>query len=303
MVTADVCVIYNPASGKGRGARRLDRLRRVLGARADFRPTREPGQGEELALRAAAEGFATVAAAGGDGTVHEVANGLVRAARPGVALAVVPVGSANDYAYSLGLGAEWWLRPDPKIGRRHVDVGVACAGMRSRYFVNGLGLGFNGAVTRESRRIKRLQGLALYGLALLRVLCFHYHRPVMTVEIDGQPGRTGPTLALSLALGRREGKFIVAPDAVLDDGLFDVIHAGDLSRLGAAALLPGLFRGKLPPHPALWTGRCREVTVRAESPLIVHVDGEFLCLPEEGFRELKVSLLPGALEVFARLPA
>lgn len=302
MATADVCVIYNPASGKGRGARRLERLRRVLGPRSEFWPTGGPGQGEELAFRAAEAGFATVAAAGGDGTAHEVANGVVRADRPDVTLAILPVGSANDYAHSLGLTADWWAHPDPGIVRRRVDVGVVRSPGRSRYFVNGLGLGFNGAVTRESRGIRHLQGLVLYGCALLRALCFHYDRPVLTVEIDDLPARTGPTLALSLAIGRREGNFVVAPDAVLDDGLFDYLYVGDLSRQASLTLLPGLFRGNLGGHPALQRGRCKHVVVRGRSPLIVHTDGELFCLPEDGIRELEVGLLPGALSVFARSP-
>ncbi len=303
MATADVCVIYNPVSGKGRGALRLEKLRRALGSRAEFWPTQTPGQAEELALRAAALGFATVAAAGGDGTVHEVANGLVRANQPDVTLAVLPIGSANDYAHSLGLDANWWVRPDPAIGRRKLDVGVVRSGNRSRYFVNGLGLGFNGAVTWEARRIRHLQGLVLYGCALLRALCFHYNRPALTVRMDGDNARTGPTLALSLAIGRREGNFVVAPNAVLDDGLFDYLLVGNLSRRASLSLLPGLFSGSLGGHPALCKGRCKRVVVRGESPLIVHVDGEFFCLPEDGIREMEVDLLPGALRVFARLPS
>src|SRR5581483_1700218 len=118
MGQADVCVIYNPMSGKGRGARRLEKLRRTLGTRAEFWPTDEPGQAEELARRAAAAGFAVVAAAGGDGTVHEVANGLLRAQTSDVTLAVLPTGSANDYAHSLGLDVNWWSRRDASIGRR-----------------------------------------------------------------------------------------------------------------------------------------------------------------------------------------
>src|SRR5262249_12236036 len=142
----DVCVIFNPASGKGRGRARLESLSRVLGGRAEFRPTSRPGDGEALAFDAAMSGFTTVIAAGGDGTVHEVANGLLRAGPTDAVLAVVPVGSANDYAYSLGLDTGWWQRRDPSVGVRAVDVGVVRSGERSRYFINGLGLGFNGAV-------------------------------------------------------------------------------------------------------------------------------------------------------------
>src|SRR5207248_2866580 len=108
-----------------------------LGRRAEFWPTRHAGHARTLAAEAAEAGFAAVAAAGGDGTVHEVANGLLRAKREAV-LAVVPVGSANDYAHALGLGADWWLRPDPAVGVRRVDVGVVrSAGGREQFFVNG----------------------------------------------------------------------------------------------------------------------------------------------------------------------
>jgi diacylglycerol kinase family enzyme len=298
----DVCVIYNPASGKGRGRLRLERLRCVLGGRAEFRPTRRPGDGEELALEAAGDGFATVVAAGGDGTVHEVANGLLRSARPDVTLAVVPVGSANDYAHSLGLDAGWWQRRDPVVGVRAVDVGVVRSGARSRYFVNGLGLGFNGAVTLESRRIKRLQGLALYGLALLRALWYHFRCPTMRVRLDSGPERVGPTFALTLALGRREGNFVVAPNAALDDGLFDYLYVGGLTRWQAMRLLPALALGRLPAdHPVLSMGRCRRAALTSAAPLIVHTDGEFFSRPEDDVRELEVELLPSRLRVFNKL--
>src|SRR5579885_3036136 len=115
MSPAKICVIYNPASGRGRSASRLEELRRAWAERATFWPTAAPGQAEELALQAADSGFATVAAAGGDGTVHEVVNGLLRAQRPEVVLAVLPTGSANDYACSLGLDPRWWQRDDPAI--------------------------------------------------------------------------------------------------------------------------------------------------------------------------------------------
>src|SRR5262245_50215296 len=98
---AEICVIFNPAAGRGKGAQALGRLRRVLGRRAEFWPTERAGHARELATRAAEAGFAIVAAAGGDGTVHEVANGLLLAKAADAILAVLPAGSANDYAHSL----------------------------------------------------------------------------------------------------------------------------------------------------------------------------------------------------------
>jgi diacylglycerol kinase (ATP) len=226
MSDTGTCVIFNPTAGRGRARHRLESLRRFLGGKADFRPTRYPRHGEELARQAAIEGFPRVAAAGGDGTVHDVANGLLRSGRSDVTLVVYPIGSANDYAHSLGLGPEWWRNSHLETTVRRLDVGRAMrADGRDQYFVNGLGLGFNGAVTLESRRVLGLQGVPLYTVALLRALYYHYNYPSMTLEVDGQTWRT-PTLALTLALGRREGNFVLAPDAKLDDGLFDYVHAG-----------------------------------------------------------------------------
>jgi diacylglycerol kinase family enzyme len=140
-------------------------------------------------------------------------------------------------------------------------------------------------------------------VALLKALCFRYHQPVMSVMLDGQE-RQVPTLALSLALARREGNFVIAPDARLDDGLFDYLHVGPLRRRDLLPLLPSLFAGRFRPvHPSIWTGRCRRAVARSDEPLTVHVDGEFFCLPEEGRYDLEVTLLPGALRVLGRLPA
>jgi diacylglycerol kinase family enzyme len=293
-------VIFNPTAGRGRLRSALERLRRSLGSRADFWPSREAGHAEELAQLAAKQGYAVVAAAGGDGTVHEVAAGVFLSGQPDVTLAVLPAGSANDYAYSLGLGPDWWAHPDPAIGPRLVDVGVVRAGARQKPFINGMGLGFNGAVTLESRRLKHVRGLALYGLAFLRAMVSHFRTPLTTVQLDDGEMRQVPTLALSLALGQREGNFIVAPEALLDDGRFDYIHVGSLRRWDLLRFLPGLALGRLPSHPQVWRGRCQRVVVRCEAPLTVHVDGEFFSLQRDDVRELEVQLLPGRLRVLGR---
>jgi diacylglycerol kinase family enzyme len=298
---ADVCVIFNPNAGRGRARGRLDRLRRGLGARAEFRPTTGAGHADDLAFRASQEGFPIVAAAGGDGTVHEAANGLLRAGRKDVTFAPLPLGSANDYVHSLGLGDDWWERPDPAVGPGLVDVGLATSGQRRRYFVNGLGAGFNALVTRESRRIPRLRGMALYGLAVLRVILFHYQCPVTTVRLDDREPCTGPTLGLSLALGRREGNFVVAPDAQLDDGLFDYVFGRVTSRLDLLSFMVQMAAGRLrTDHPLVRMGRCARAEVQSPAPLIVHLDGEFFCLPEDGVHDLTVEMLPSALRVFRR---
>jgi diacylglycerol kinase family enzyme len=296
----ELCVIVNPSSGRGRASGRLERLRWQWGSRVAFWPTERAGHAEELALKAATQGFSVVAAAGGDGTVHEVANGLLRAQRPEVAFAVVPIGSANDYAFSLGL-VPGGPPPQPD---RWVDVGLVSDGQgRQRHFLCCLGLGFNGNVTLESRHIKRLQGMALYGLATLRALWYRYACPALSVSIDDQPPTTMPTLMLSVLLGRREGGFVMAPEAQLDDGLFDYVHTGDLSRWSVLYLLPRLaVAGPPRHHPKVHLGRCRRFVLQSPGPLIAHIDGEFFAVPQDNVRNLEIRLLPRALRVKMILP-
>ena len=145
------CVIYNPAAGRGRAARMIERRRT---AEIEVRPTSRAGDAEAIALRAAKEGFARVVAAGGDGTVHEVANGILRSGDPGVVFGIWPIGSANDYAHALGVTGS-----ATQLTEVHsVDVGrIEDAAGRERFFVNGLGVGFNGAVTAEAQRIRWLR--------------------------------------------------------------------------------------------------------------------------------------------------
>jgi diacylglycerol kinase family enzyme len=295
MPTAAVCVIVNPRAGRRRQAAQADEFRQRFGSDFDLQTTTAPGHAEELALAAAKAGFATVAAAGGDGTVHEVANGLLRAGQPEVVFQVVPVGSANDYAHSIERLARTEGQPVDRV--LAVDVGLARCEGKERYFVNGLGLGFNGGVTLESRRISWLRGVPLYTLALFRALVRHFRSVPMTVSLDDESS-IRPTVALSLNLGRREGNFVMAPEARLDDGLFDYLWAGNLKRWEIVRFLPGMITGSLPSwHPEIRMGRCKKLAVQSSEPLTVHVDGEFLCVPDDGVRALEVELLPARLKV------
>ena len=291
------CAIFNPAAGRGRAARWRDELKRRLPPETVLHPTERVGHGIDLAREAATQ-FDRVIAAGGDGTVHEVANGILLANRPETVFAVVPIGSANDYAFSLGISAWWkagksWDELVPKT----LDVGTVRGGGRERYFVNGLGLGFNGYVSNEARGIRWLRGVPLYSLAVVRTLFKHFAAPKVTLELDGLP-REVLALVLSFAVGQREGGFPLALAAQLDDGLFDWLHVGDIRRWELIRYLPAMISGNLPKdHPKLHVGRCRNAKVGGDIPLCIHADGEMFALFEDGIRDVEVELLPGRLRV------
>ncbi|MFH5804799.1 diacylglycerol/lipid kinase family protein [Alienimonas sp. DA493] len=300
-------MIFNPAAGRRRARRRLAGFLDRWGDRVTLRPTARPGHAAELAADALREGFDTVAAAGGDGTVHEVADGLLRAAdQDGSAppiFAVAPIGSANDYAHSLQ--RQFGVAPLDVPDAPAVDVGrlswtAADGTPRDRFFVCCCGAGLPGRVTLESRRIGWLQGVPLYGLAALRALRAAGPPEEWTVQTDDGPPTTAPTWSVHALLGRREGGFLLAPQARLDDGLFDTLRLGPMTRWGMLRLLPGLARRGPPtdcPHVAL--GRGRSLQIDSPSPLAVHADGELALLPADDVRSVRLDLLPKRLRARA----
>jgi diacylglycerol kinase family enzyme len=294
------CVIYNPFAGRGRARKRIDVARKRAAPDADVRATEGPGHGVELAREAVQGGYTRIVAAGGDGTVHEVANGLLQANQPATTLAVWPLGSSNDYAYSLGLDA-WWKscgRATPPAGTS-VDVGRISGAGRERFFVNCSGVGFNGMVALESRGIRWLRGIPLYGLAFLRAMCWHFRTPKLAVAFDNTPVER-PTLALTVNVGKKEGGFPITDGAKLDDGRFDFLHVADVRRWELLRYLPGLIVGKLPVgHAKIATGTAATVRVTGGTPLCVHADGEFYCKPEDDVREVTFETLPRRLVVEA----
>lgn len=308
MAKPSLCIIYNPSAGRGFTGSIWQNLQVALGNAAEYQPTRHPEHAVELAMQAAKDGFSTVAAAGGDGTVHEVANGLLRADKSGVAFGVIPLGSGNDYARMLKVPTDPNRLAQLLLGQEAwpVDAGLVTAdgGRTQRYFVNTLGLGLSGVVTYEARQIKWLRGLSLYGLAALKAVYRSFRAIPTALEFDGQ-ATTGATLYLSIALGAAEGGgFVVAPDAQLDDGWFDYLHAGSMTRLRALSYLPRMALGLLPESGgAIRRGRCQRVRIVADEPLHCHCDGELFSDPTQPACRFDVRLLPAALKIRGTRPA
>lgn len=290
------CVIFNPAAGRGRAKQRLERLVTNWPGETELWPTERSGHGRELAQAAAERGFDFVGAAGGDGTVHEVANGLLAVADSTAMLRIVPIGSANDLAASLRYQFGATLAAEQGVA---IDVGrVTSEHGRSEHFVCGLGIGLNGQVTLESRRVRGLQGLPLYAWATLRSVLRMSEAPAWSIQFGEEAVIETRTRMLSVLLARREGNFTLAPEAIHDDGLFDILHVGAMSRFEMLHWLPRVaWSGPPKIHPLVHSRRTDRVRVVSDAPLTAHVDGEMFCVPTDGVRELTAELLPTRLRV------
>ena len=294
-------VILNPVAGRGYGAKVEPQLLQLLeaeGLEFDLVRTAGPWHAAELAEQAASDGFGMVVAAGGDGTTHEVVNGLMAAAEHGATstLGAIPVGSGSDFASNVG------IPPDlPGACRRlaHgqtrvVDVGrVTVEGQPSRYFDNTVNVGFGGTVTVEALKVKWLRGMALYLPVVLKTI-FLAQNPRVTIEYDGQE-LVLPALMICVGNGPREGGgFFCTPHAQPDDGLFDLCIVREIGRLAMLGLVPHFMKGTHVDREPVTMARARRVSISSPDDLVAHVDGEILCTDAH---RIEFEILPGRLRV------
>ena len=285
--------IVNPAAGKGAGARLMPRIARDLaaaGVDADVVATPAPGEAARLASHAVEEGYTRVIAVGGDGTANEVANGLVDTA---ATLVLYPIGLGNDFARALG-----YPRKRKQIAsfinraqRRRIDVGEA----NGRVFLNAAGVGIDGHVAERVRAVSGIVGPALgYFVGSLASIAT-FEPPRMRIRIDGQT-REGPHMMVLAANGTYFGSGMrVAPHAKLDDGMFDVIVGGDLSRWQSIVSLTKIYRGAHIDGKTIFQFRASSVDVDFDGPLPGQLDGEFTRVSG-----LRMRVRPRALTVLGR---
>jgi YegS/Rv2252/BmrU family lipid kinase len=299
-----VAVVINPVSGV---RATLERARRkaelasdlLLAAQADpdVLITAHAGHARELAASAAARGARIVVAWGGDGTVNEVAAGVIGSA---ASLAVIPAGSGNGLARTLGMPADpaRALRRCLDGADRLIDVGE----IDGRLFVNVAGIGFDAHIAAAFAALGQgRRGFLRYASIVLREL-WAYQGPACTLALEPVAGER-PTTAhparpflLSFANGRQWGNgAIVAPDARLDDGALDAVVVEDRGRLAVLRAIPRLFRGTIARAPGVTITRMTAALVTGPGPFVYHADGE-ACV---GGPTVRVSVRPGALRVRA----
>jgi diacylglycerol kinase (ATP) len=289
-------IIVNPTAGSGRAAKLLPWIRERLALRPDaaLHVTSRRGEAQELAGRAAVDGCDRLVVVGGDGTIQEIVNGVLESsARP--PLGIVPVGSGNDLARSLGLPADPAEAWTVAIGRvtREIDVALATNGRGDRrWFASAGGIGFDAQVAAAMATRRGWQsGRAGYLLTTLTELRRFENRQLRIV-IDGEP-QERRVLFVAIANGAYYGGGMrIAPDAALDDGWLDLCVVGDISRLTALRELPNLYRGTHVRNPAVSVHRARQVEITGDGTTHVHLDGEpFGTIP------LRVEIRRGSLEV------
>jgi diacylglycerol kinase (ATP) len=298
-------IIYNPAAGKGSAGKILPKVEALLQERGfdyDLVLTNGPGHAQELSKQAAEEGRELVVAAGGDGTVNEIINGLMHANTNGngrPVLAVLPVGRGNDFAFGMGIPTEMVQACDAlaKGQRRTIDVGFVTGGdyPQGRFFGNGIGLGFDTVVGFEAAKIPWLRGAASYFAALIKTIFLYSSAPVYEIVMDGVTQQR-PFLMISVMNGRRMGgAFLTAPEGHPGDGTFDLCLAGQVHQLRILPVALTFLSGKQGEDPAVEMTQARKVSIRAITGSIpAHADGETICVAG---KSLSVELIPGALEV------
>lgn len=298
-------VILNPWADRGRAAQLKDALE-VSGAKyggLDVELTQAPGHAAILARTAAEEGYERIGVAGGDGTVHEVVNGLMAVPageRPAIGL--IPVGSGNDYAYGAGLV----LSPEVAVERlftgetRRMDLALLedNRGQR-RYACNGIGIGFDAAIAIATTRIKRLYGFAAYFAAALQTIALHYERPQYTVTFDGETV-SQPSLLLGIGVGPRiGGGFLLTPDATFEDGLLDSCLVDSVGRLTMLRMMPRVMKGTHITSKIVQMRRNKLIGLASDLPLPIHLDGEIFATVDDEVHQVTVRSIAGAVAVVA----
>lgn len=299
-----VGVIVNPKSASGATGRKLPKLelllRRHVGAHSLWL-TEGPGDGARLAAQAAAQGVTHLVVAGGDGTVSEVVTGLLAAGRGDVAVAILPLGSGSDLARFLGLGKG--LAAAARLAQgttRRVDVGrIRCSGPdgqpRERYFLNIASFGMSGpamlwlqAQGRRGRR-GRLSYVesALHGLR-------HFRAADVRVSADGAPLEIPKLLLGVVANGQYFGNGMrIAPEARLDDGLFDVLFASQLSTPTALGLFARVLLQRPIAHPRVERRKVRVLELASAEEVWIEADGDPV-----GTLPARFEVLPAALTLW-----
>jgi len=303
LTTVSVPLIFNPTAGRGRAGRHARAIGDILAtAGIDVRPieSRALGDVEEQTARLAGEGHRHIVVAGGDGSIHEAVNGILRSGAE-TELGVVPIGTGNDFAKASSIPLEWEHaaalladRLQSGAPARTIDVGRC----NDRYFANGAGIGFDAQVSTLARDIRLPIGDLVYLIAVFQALIAGVATPRLTISVDdeasGNQSIDGPLTLASFSNGPWVGgMFHIAPGAKNDDGRLDLVIADPVTRRRIIGLLPRILAGTHIGQPDVRTQTIRRATVVADAPVPSHLDGEIQPLATA----FDIEVLTGALRL------
>lgn len=301
--TTHMTVILNPSSDLGRAANAIPQIEAAGASHHELAlvQTAYRGHATELAKAAADNGADLIVAAGGDGTVHEVINGLLASKRADeVTLGVLPIGSGNDFAYALDLPQQL----DAAIARlfdgapKLVDLARVEDNLgRVEWMQNNLGVGLDAKVVIHSEAVQRLHGFFKYFYAVLKTLAVDFGMLPLEMRFDDET-LSAETVLLSFGLGPRHGGgFLLTPDGIQDDGLIDTCHAATMSRPQAIGLLYAAVNGTHIKSDAVTMRQNKRVEVASAEALPIHIDGEVFATAEDGVHRVSITVHPHALRV------
>jgi len=265
------------------------------GVQFDLTLIPEPRAGTLIAREAARGGYDAIVGAGGDGTLNEVLNGLIQAAGDGPTMpfGVFPIGTGNDFSDMSGLPRELVkaARVVAAGKTRQVDAGR----VNDHYFQNNCAVAMEPVVTIENEKMTRLSGNIRYLVALVRALV-QLEAFQMKIKWDGG-GYEGPVYLLSVCNSPRTGGiFRMAPQAIMDDGLFDYVFAPEVSKPTVLVILVRLMMAKHLEHPAVSHGRTRQIHIESQPDTPIHADGEVI---SRGSRLVHYQILPGKITLLS----
>lgn len=299
-------IVLNPASGR-RGRRLFwSALRRALEARSadiSLRETKGFGDAERHGRELAEDGCDLVLAVGGDGTVGEVAGGILRSHRPGAVFSFIPTGTGCDFARNFKIPREPARIAEHLVTApvRSVDAGLFTCETEdgltcTRHFINIASFGVSGEIVRavnEARRGRKLPGRMVFFYHSLREI-LRYKPLSIRLRLDGEDVYDGPVTAVAIANGAWFGGGMkVAPEVDVADGVFDVVIIKGAARLKVLTLMNSIYSGRHVKSPLVSTHRARLVEVwPAGEPASIDSDGE-----APGHIPARFEVLPGAVNL------
>ncbi len=279
-------VIVNPVAGAYSTRRKwplISKRLREVGLSFDYQYTEGVGHAIELARVAASDGYRFVVAVGGDGTVSEVANGILGSTESwNTVLGIISTGTGSDFVRSVGISRDYTSACSSLTSPRRlwIDVGVveyrSAGKSQQRFFVNAAGVGFDAVVVETTEKLpKYLGGTIPYLAGLFRSL-FSYRNKSVVLCLEN---KTEAARILSVVVangGYFGGGMHMAPQAELGDSLLDVITIGDIGKFELLKALPMVYKGTHITHPKVRMEKATHITIESSERVLVHADGELL---------------------------